>query len=440
MGKELFPRVDPRKWVDSWIRGQLAAIGPEILSSSGVDIMTKLICVEPELRLTAQDALRHPWIDPVLAEEAMTSLARRGGKFEITEEIMKPVPENEKSAEEVMMHVVVDRTGGDTKITSTAAETIFEEFDKDVISHLINQKNKNIIIDFRVVNAVAKDKARGNEVMLLLLDREGEDINITSAAIQTIFEVFGKDVISHLIKRKGKDIVIDFNLANAVAKKARGNEVMILLLDREGEDINITSTAIQTIFEEFDKDVISHLIKQKGKDIVIDFKLANAVAKKAGGREVMMLLLDRKGEDIDITSTAIQTIFEVFDKNVISHLIKRKGKDIVIDFKLANAVAKKAGGREVMLLLLDWKGEDIDITSTAAETIFEEFDKDVAIRLITRMGKNIKITWKMVKAASKKEGGKEVIMLLRDRKSDFEISPDAETTISEYLAEKGIAL
>lgn len=402
-GKQLFNGVEPRKWVDEWIIKQLGAIAPENLTPSGVDIMKRLICMEPNFRVTAKDALRHPWIIPVPDEEEI--LERQSGEVKITE-LVKVAAEVGEVGKETMVRL--DRNEEDIKITPTEVATIFEHFDSGEVT-----------IMYEMVKAAAEDGEDGKETMMHLLDRKGEDIKITPTAVATIFGEFNKDVITRLVNQKGKDIEIDWKIVNAVTKnKAIKKEVMILLLNQKGEDIKITPIAVATIFEEFDKDVITHLVNRKGKDIKIDWKIVNAVTKnKAIGKEVMILLLDQKGEDIKITPTAVATIFEEFDKDVITHLINRKGKDIEIDWKIVNAVTKKKSSKEVMMVLLNQQEEDIKITPTGVATIFEQFDKDVITQLLDRKEKDIQITKEIVKAAAEnRSSGKEVMTLLLDRK------------------------
>ncbi|KAN0080609.1 hypothetical protein V8E54_003813 [Elaphomyces granulatus] len=108
-----------------------------------------------------------------------------------------------------------------------------------------------MVLDLDVPLAAASIKNNAKEVMALLLDRRGDQIQIT------------EDVVKAAAKN-GKEITEDA-VKTATGNWRYGREVMELLLDQRGDQIRITEAVVKA-----------------------------AASNEGNGRKVMALLLDRR--------------------------------------------------------------------------------------------------------------------------------------------------
>ena len=107
-------------------------------------------------------------------------------------------------------------------------------------------------------------------------------------------------------RAEGIDVAED--VVEAAARNWRNDkEVMTLLLDRRGADIHITGKVVAAIARGFDKDVIALLFDRREAGIQITEEVVKAAAGNSrNGEEVMTLLLDRRGDDVQITEEVVK--------------------------------------------------------------------------------------------------------------------------------------
>jgi hypothetical protein len=192
------------------------------------------------------------------------------------------------------------------------------------------------------------------------------------------------------------------------------------------------------------KDVMTVLLNRKGEDIWITEEVVNAAAENyKSGKDVMTVLLDRRAEDIQVTEDAVAEIAMKFGGGVMARLLRRKGKDIRITEEVVEAAAENyTSGKDVMTVLLDRKREDIQITEKAVIGIARRFDGEVITLLLDRREEDIRITEELVKAAAENYGsGKNVMTVLLDRKrEDIQITEKAVIEIVRRFDEEVITL
>ncbi|KAM4061089.1 NACHT domain-containing protein [Hirsutella rhossiliensis] len=181
----------------------------------------------------------------------------------------------------------------------------------------------------------------------------------------------------------------------AAGNLGNGKEVMTLLLDRRGDQITITDEVVKA-----------------------------AAGNFRNGKEVMALLLDRRGDQITITDGVVKAAAGNEDegKEVMALLLDRRGDQITITDEVVKAAAGNSwNGKEVMALLLDQRGDQITITDEVVKAAAGNSGngKEVMALLLDRRGDQITITDEVVKAAAGNFGnGKEVMALLLDRRGD----------------------
>jgi hypothetical protein len=114
---------------------------------------------------------------------------------------------------------------------------------------------------------------------------------------------------------------------------------MMLLLDRRGDEVKITDKVVEAAAGNFES-----------------------------GEEVMMLLLDRRGDDVSITDKMVRHIAQSFDYKVTELLLDRRGDKVKITDEVVEAAASNPwNGKEVMVLLLERRGDEVTITDRVVE-------------------------------------------------------------------------
>jgi ankyrin repeat protein len=219
----------------------------------------------------------------------------------------------------------------------------------------------------RTVKAAARNWDSGKEVMTLLLDRRGTDIQITEEVVEAAAGNWrsGKEVMMLLLDRRGTDVQIMKEVVKAAAGNWDRGKVMTLLLDRRGTDIQITEEVVKAAAGNRDsgKVMMTLLLDRRGTDVQITEEVVKAAAGNwDSGKEVMTLLLDRRGTDVQITEEVVKAAAGngCSGKEVITLLLDRRGTDVQITEEVVKAAAQnERSGKEVMTLLLDrWLTND----------------------------------------------------------------------------------
>ena len=112
-----------------------------------------------------------------------------------------------------------------------------------------------------------------------------------------------KEVVTLLLDRRGADVQITEDVAILIARKFN-KEVMALLLDRRGADVQITEDVVKAAAGNLEsaKEVVTLLLDRRGADVQITEDVVKATAtKKGNGEEVITFLLDQRGADVKIT-------------------------------------------------------------------------------------------------------------------------------------------
>ncbi|KAK2468826.1 hypothetical protein H9L39_19588 [Fusarium oxysporum f. sp. albedinis] len=165
----------------------------------------------------------------------------------------------------------------------------------------------------------------------------------------------------------------------AASNRGKGKEIMALLLDRRGDQVTITEDVVKA-----------------------------AAGNWMSGKEVMALLLDRRGDQVTITEDVVQAAAGnwMSGKEVMALLLDRRGDQVTITEDVVKAAASnRENGREIMALLLDRRGD--------------QNGREIMALLLDRRGDQVLITKDVVKAAAgNRENGREIMALLLDRRGD----------------------
>ncbi|KAJ9130493.1 Tetratricopeptide-like helical domain protein [Pleurostoma richardsiae] len=185
-----------------------------------------------------------------------------------------------------------------------------------------------------VVKAAAANYWSGREVMELLLEKRGSDVEITAEVVKA-----------------------------AAANSGSGRQVMELLLEKRGNDVEITAEVVIVISRTWPSNVMELLLEKRGSDVEITAEVVEAAAANEwNGREVMELLLEKRGNDVEITTEVVKAAAANYSsgREVMELLLEKRGNDVEITAEVVKAAAANySSGRQVMELLLEKRGNDI---------------------------------------------------------------------------------
>ncbi|RYP63003.1 hypothetical protein DL771_009488 [Monosporascus sp. 5C6A] len=252
-------------------------------------------------------------------------------------------------------------------------------------------------------------------LMADIIGRRGDYTHITEGGLIRIAGSFDKEMMDLLLNRGGDEIEITEGVVKAAAgNHGDGEGLMMLLLDRKEDEVKIREEAVIQIAESFGREMMLLLLNRKRDEIRVTEEMVKAAAGCRNGKEVMMLLLDRKSEEIRITEEVVKA-----------------------------AAGNRYGGAEVMRLLLNRKGNEIRITEEVVKAAAGNGNgKKVMELLLDRKRDEIRITEEVVKAAAGNQwGGAEVIRLLLDRRGvEVKITDEAVVQIARSFGEELLKL
>ncbi|KAK2764808.1 hypothetical protein CKAH01_15747 [Colletotrichum kahawae] len=197
-----------------------------------------------------------------------------------------------------------------------------EKSGTEIMALLLDKCGNNIQITEEVVKAAAANKESGNKIMALLLDKRGDDIHITERLVKAIISGFDESTVKLLLDKRGDNIQITKEVVKAAAANwSSGSEIMALLLDKRGDDIQITEEVVKA-----------------------------AAANQDSGNKIMSLLLDKRGDDIQITEEIVKAAAANF--NILELMLEARGRETIAVITRDTCLAAAACGDLESLLAL----------------------------------------------------------------------------------------
>ncbi|PTB43001.1 hypothetical protein M441DRAFT_45014 [Trichoderma asperellum CBS 433.97] len=270
-----------------------------------------------------------------------------------------------------MVIFLLEQQDQDFRTTETLIPTIARDFDKKIMELLLEKHDQNIQITEEVVEATRRNLENAKELMKLFLSWRGDSSTITKGALVTIVKEFNKEVVTLLLDRQGDEITITEEVIEAAAGNESGKNNMELLLDRRGDEITITEEVVKAAAGSWcGESTMTLLLDRRGDEIIITEKVIEAAA---GNRDrVLKLLLDRRGDEIKITEKVIKAAAgNPYGKRNIILLLDRRGDEVTITEEVLEVVAGNGEGKDIMALLLDRRGDEITITEKIIKAVIE---------------------------------------------------------------------
>jgi hypothetical protein len=112
-------------------------------------------------------------------------------------------------------------------------------------------------------------------------------------------------------------------------EEAEKLEAMTDILQRKRYDVRIAKEEVVKIARSFDEEVMQLLLDWKGNEVQITEGVVIAAAEnRQYGEGVMRVLLDRKGNEVQITEGAVVQIAKLFGKGMMQLLLDWKGNEV----------------------------------------------------------------------------------------------------------------
>ncbi|OCK93014.1 uncharacterized protein K441DRAFT_613744 [Cenococcum geophilum 1.58] len=310
---------------------------------------------------------------------------------------------------------------------------------KDIMTLLLNRRGSEVNITEEVVRIVVENKGNGKDIMTLLLNRQECKFKITEKVVAQIAKLFNKEVMMLLLNRRGSEVKITKEVVRAVAEnRGNGKDIMALLLDQRGSEVKIIEEVVRVVAgnSENGKDIMTLLLDRRGSEVKITEEVVRAAAENRGnGKDIMTLLLDRRGSEVNITEEVVRAAAENRGngKDIMALLLDRRGSEVNITEEVVRAAAGNwVSGKDIMALLLDRRGSEVKITEEVVKAAEKWGNgKDIMTLLLDRRGSEVKISEEAV-AQIIKLYGKEVIMLLLNRRgSEIQITEEVVRAAAE---------
>lgn len=159
---------------------------------------------------------------------------------------------------------------------------------------------------FTLVDYVSNRAARINKPGNMVPSINFGCVDLTSAT--TVEVVVRQGHITTIKRLLDHDVTMGMRVLRAAANNyGNGKEIMTLLLDRRGDQVFITEEVVKA-----------------------------AAGNDGNGKEIMTLLLDRRGDHVSITAEVVSAIAGRFDKETMALLLDRRRYQVSITEEVVN--------------------------------------------------------------------------------------------------------
>lgn len=242
-----------------------------------------------------------------------------------------------------------------------------------------------------IMHAAARNEKNGTNIAALLIEHGAEDIRITSDVVRETSYTgkAGYDFMELLVEERFIPLAEDAVVS--VAWWWKSGELMALFLDRRQNDVHVTEELVRA-----------------------------ASQNKDGGLSILGILFDKRGK-IMTSEDMLVTIAEICNESIMAGILERQ--DVLVTEKMMRAAAANSNGKSVLALLLNKKGQDIEITEDILEAAARR-NTDSLELLLDRLGRKVPITERVVKSAARWGGKSALETLLNMRGEDVQITEE----------------
>lgn len=242
-----------------------------------------------------------------------------------------------RSQYDTSFEILIKNRGKDVRITSDliAAAAGNSIFAKQVMNILLRNGGDSIYTTFDWLEKAAQeaDWTCGNS--MLLLDQRINEAHITSAVLEAAAGNCRStgDVMITLLSKMGDESKITQDVLKAAASNSDvGHAIMKLLIDRRvrhAARLCITDDLVIEAAKNYECafEIMSVLLDWQPGKVHITMELEMAIERNwCRGRDIMILLLQRRADDTHVTKDIASRIIECWGDDVM-WLIRKRGKD-----------------------------------------------------------------------------------------------------------------
>ncbi|KAK8139971.1 hypothetical protein PG984_000037 [Apiospora sp. TS-2023a] len=293
-----------------------------------------------------------------------------------------------------------------------------------VVETLLKERGNHVKITQDVVVAAAENQESGQEIMALLLEEQGGQVEITQDVVVAAAgnRGSGGKILALLLKERGDQVEITQDVIVAAAgNRGNGKEIMALLLRERGARLGSRRTSLSR--RQGVKKLMTLLLEEKGDQVEVTQGIVTLLAMSFGYQH-MSLLLEKWGDQVKITQDVIVAAARNrrSGKEILALLLKKRGDQVVITQDVVIAAARnERTGKEILALLLKKRGNQVEITQdvvVAAARNRGSGGKIIAL-LLEKRGDQVKIPSVVIVAAvSNWRSGKQIMALLFEKRGD----------------------
>ncbi|KAI1567340.1 endo-polygalacturonase precursor [Pyrenophora tritici-repentis] len=286
-----------------------------------------------------------------------------------------------------VIKLLLDRSGSNFEITSAIliAAVQHGEDALEITTLLLDYAGGRLKVGakWEILNQCfvrRQDSENESESMALLLDHYGQQAKITEDILETVAhnKSEGRDIMELLFTRRGEEIVITERILVAAVveyetlrkKKRHWPDVDEISIDISHTYLRDAPTVQEELFSANIRDgrrsskesVLTLIITERGDELV---KVLIAVAEHGDADTIMEHLLENYYESIEVTEAILRTVIKNiwYGYQTMQVLLSMKGDQICFTTEMIQeAVLNPGVGADVVLLLLNWKGNEGQIT------------------------------------------------------------------------------
>jgi formylmethanofuran dehydrogenase subunit D len=314
-------------------------------------------------------------------------------------------------------------------VKATAANQNYGDF----VMRLLLESLDEILLTADLVNVIARNKERGNDIMELLLRKQG--IQIADSAMVAMVKIFDAKVLRLLPYEQGAFRVTE-KVFDTITTGDINEEKMIILLERCGNNIEITERMIQDCAKLFSEEVMTLLLNQRRDEVKITEEVIKAAARNPkSSKAIIRLLLDERGDEVKITEEVVKAAagYPESGEEIMRLLLHERGDEVKITEEVIKAAAgNPKSGVVIMGLLLNEHGDEVKITKEVVKAAAGNpwRGKEIMRLLLHERGDEVKITEEVIKAAAGNPKSGVVIMglLLNEHGDEVKITEEVFKT------------
>ncbi|RFU80453.1 ankyrin repeat [Trichoderma arundinaceum] len=255
-----------------------------------------------------------------------------------------------------------------THVTERSVKSAVENEQKaaEIMTMLLDKRGDEIEITEDVLRSAVTNKEAGVATIALLLEKRPNDVNITAEVVKEAAQRGSSDTMSLLLDTCGHGIIITEYII--IAAMANDRSMLELLLERRVHEIKFTEAVIINA-------LIRHaetlgLILDSARSIKITEHMVVTAARGSLGN--MEELLNKRGAEIKITEAIVKAATDnnAHGSEMLSLLIHRRGNEIKITEDIVKAAARNyTGGLELVAVLLDKRGDEVNLTQGIIDVV-----------------------------------------------------------------------